>query len=147
MPTNINDNHSKIKAFKLVREKEFGNALNLALDPIFEHNYEYVGWSGSFLYDLFCCLDDFGMLINMYLLNNETYFSGNAYCGEIIADNKIRFKDYEESFIHEMDFDEFLRVNKEFDELDRKKANEIWFKIIDDKIIVEGVWLDNTDHK
>jgi len=147
MPTNINDNHSKIKAFKLVREKEFGNALNLALDPIFEHNYEYVGWSGSFLYDLFCCLDDFGMLINMYLLNNETYFSGNAYCGEIIADNKIRFKDYEESFIHEMDFDEFLRVNKEFDELDRKKANEIWFKIIDDKIIVEGVWLDNSDHK
>jgi hypothetical protein len=93
----------------------------------------------KFLYNLFLVLEDFGIIVEMNLENKESYFSGNAYCGEIIENNKIRFKDYEENFIHEMDFVEFRRINKEYHELYRKKVNDIWFKIINGKIILEGV--------
>lgn len=139
-----NHNSKKIKAFKLVRDQEFGNALNLAWDLVFEHEYEYVGNSGNFLYDLYRCIDDFGILIPMYLEMGQNYFSGNAFCGELIDSNSIKFKDYEENFIHEMNFDEFMRVNKEYHELYKNKVNDIWFKIIDNKIALEGVWLDNN---
>jgi hypothetical protein len=146
MPDNKIDNHSKIKALK-VSKKEY---LNGPYHVIFEEKYakEYDYQFGKFLDNLFWAIEDFGILVQMNLERNETYFSGNAYCGEIINDNKIRFKDYEENFIHEMDFDEFLRINQEYHELYRKKANDIWFKIINGKIILEGVWLNsNSNHK
>jgi len=146
---NINKNaNTKIDAFKVSRNGNPKNALNLKWDPIFKDNYNYVGGCGNFLYELFCCIYDLGPCLNENQENNIDHFSGFAYVANRTELNKIKFRDYEESFSFEMNFDDFLRVSREFNDLDSKKANEIWFKIIDDKIIVEGVWLNNnSDHK
>ncbi len=137
------DSNSKIQAMKVTRNGIPNGPFNAIYSE--KTDSEDDAKMAKFLYDLFWAIEDFGILVEMYLKNDEIYFSGNAHCGEIIAPNKIRFKDYEESYIHEMNFDEFLRVNKEYHELYRKKANDIWFKIINDKIILDDFFSVDND--
>jgi len=138
--TQNSNKRQKPQILKLTRDSEFKSSFDVVFDEELDKNYECQEYVGEFLYDLFCCIEHFGIFVEEGLIKGETHFSMDSYFGDVIAGNKIRLRDEFELVDHEMNLNEFLRVNNEYYKLSKQNAKHIIFRIIDEKVVLKGFW-------
>ncbi len=136
------DNDQRLKTLRVVKTDNpphyegLYNQEELAADPDYEYDYN------KFLWELFNAIDELGPIIPFYLENNWTHFSTTSNWGEIIENNIIRFGDNFDpnNSAQEMNFDEFLKIEHQYQILCRSMPDEIIFKRIGKKVTLEGIW-------
>ena len=131
-----NSNLEQIKTLKIVRDDDIYRTYydqELKNDP----NYDF--GTNAFLHTLYLVIEDLGHHMPAILKDRLTGFAGNSTWGEI-QQNKFLFGDEFEDAKFEMDFDEFLKINDEYQRLCYSLADEIIFRRIGNKVSIEGIW-------
>ena len=133
-----------MKKILILKKHEDFNAYYIVFyDYLVKSDEEYEACSEEFLLDLFQAFYDYGPIMSSYLKRKETSFSGNANASKLIqGTNNIVFWDtYSENDItHTINFDDFLRLNDEFQDLWDNEAELIIFRREGQQVTIEGIW-------
>lgn len=138
-----NKEKPKIAALKVSRISGLNSLVCFDWDEeLIKHYNINQGAEPVFLYDLFRAIQDFGIIA--LHMNKDDYYSGQVCYGKVLERKIIQIGDYQKDIIQEMNLNEFMRVTKEFFFLDNGDAEVIIFKLIDNKVTLEGYALDGS---
>jgi len=131
------NNSQQKKWLKVIRDNDI---YRIYCDQALKNDPNYDYGTNAFLQTLYLAIKDFGHHMPTILKDKLTGFAGHSTWGEIHPNNKFLFGDDFEDIIFEMNFDEFLRINNEYQKLCHSSADEIILSKIGNNVSIEGKW-------